>query len=194
MKIARITLYWSSLLVVCIGAVALSWGRDLQGVQRNIALDAVTRATTWNTHEGDVQALTDGQLPDDGDAEPFVWNTKGILVFEWERPLTLERVRLYVGEVGNNYQVRAYRGGRLQDEGAVREPEGEQLALVPVDERLTNQWIEVAIPGNVLADNLEVWTLGPTVFYEIEILVRDDTAVEATSWAQVKAQAVPNSP
>ena len=38
---------------------------------RNIAPDAVTRATIWNSHEGALDVLGDGKVPQDADARPF---------------------------------------------------------------------------------------------------------------------------
>ncbi|MCY3788128.1 MAG: hypothetical protein OXH63_05005, partial [Gemmatimonadetes bacterium] len=80
----------------------------LGAASRNITPDAVTRATIWNSHEGDPDVLGDGKVPQDANALPFIWKTKGILVFAWEEPLQLEKLRIYVGAIGNNYQVRAY--------------------------------------------------------------------------------------
>lgn len=99
-------------------------------------------------------------------------------------------MRIYVGEIGNNYQVRAYLGGRLDPSGALRDPEGERTAFIEENSRVTNQWVEIELPAAVLADNIEVWTLGPTVFYEIEIYRRaaDHSVVRALPWAQLKAQ------
>ena len=156
---------------------------------RNIAPDAVSRATIWNSHVGALVLLQDGKVPpQDVDAQPFTWETKGILVFVWEEPLELEKLRIYVGDIGNNYEVRSYLGGRLDESGTLREPEGERTALVAADSRVVDQWIEVLFPEGTTADNIELWTLGPTVFYEVEIYVRgaDATVVERLSWGRVK--------
>ena len=155
---------------------------------RNITPDAVTRATIWNSHEGDLDVLGDGKVPQDAGALPFTWKTKGILVFAWEEPLQLEKLRVYVGAIGNDYQVRAYLGGRLDETGTLREPEGVQTALIEENARAVNQWIEIYFPPDTMADNLELWTLGPTVFYEVEIHVRspDGTGVEKLSWGKIK--------
>ena len=162
----------------------------LGAASRNIAPDAVTRATIWNSHEGDPDVLGDGMVPQDADALPFTWNTKGILVFAWEKPLQLEKLRIYVGTIGNNYQVRAYLGGRLDETGTLREPEGVQTALIEENARAVNQWVAIYFPPDTTADNLELWTLGPTVFYEVEIYVRspDATTVERLSWGKIKAE------
>ncbi|NKB70266.1 MAG: hypothetical protein GKR89_24615 [Candidatus Latescibacteria bacterium] len=164
----------------------------LQGESRNIGPDAISRATIWNTHSGSLELLNDGQAPPDNtSAEAFTWETKGILIFAWDRPLPVEKVRIFVGEIGNNYQLRTYLGGHLQEDGALREPEGEQTALVEENRRLINQWIEIDLPLGTWADNLELWTLGSTVFYEVEIYARLDeaTALAPLSWGQVKSRA-----
>jgi len=162
----------------------------LGAASRNIAPDAVTRATIWNSHEGDLAVLVDGKVPPDTDALPFTYKTKGILVFAWAEPLQLEKLQIYVGTIGNNYQVRAYLGGHLDETGTLREPEGVQTALREENARAVNQWIEIYFPPDTTADNLELWTLGPTVFYEVEIYVHspDATAVERLSWGKTKAE------
>lgn len=177
--------YFLAALALCLSA---GW---LAAASTNLAPDAVSRATTWNSFEGDLAALYDGRTPDETEARPFTWQTKGILVFAWDEVKTLERVRIYVGEIGNNYQVRAYVGGRLDPTGALREPEGERTALVPNDERRVNTWIEVVLPPDTRADNIEIWTLGATQFYEIEIIAADPaaTAVQRLSWGRVKSAA-----
>ncbi len=175
---------------MCAAVIAL--GSLLYAQSRNVLPDAVTRATEWNDHVGDLELLVDGKVPTlDDDALPFVWNTKGILVFEWPKELSLEQVRIFVGDVGNNYQVRAYRGGRLDESGGLREPEGEQTALVMEDRRLTNQWLEIPLPAGTAADNVELWTLGPTEFYEVEVLAAaSQTSIPSSSWARIKQVAV----
>ncbi len=156
---------------------------------RNITPDAETRATIWNSHEGELDFLGDGKVPQDADALPFTWATKGVLVFAWEKPLRLEKLRIYIGTIGNNYQVRTYLGGRLDETGTLREPEGVQTALIEENARAVDQWIEIYFPPNTRADNLELWTLGPTVFYEVEIYVHspDATAVKRLNWGKIKA-------
>ena len=163
-------------------------GAWLQASSRNLAPDAVSRATTFNSYSGDLVALQDGKYPPQ-EATPFFWQTKGILTFEWQGELPLEKVRIYIGEIGNNFQLRVYRGGHLDDTGTVREPEGERTALLEENSRLTDQWVEIPISEGVLADNLELHALGSVVIYEVEIYVRTgDTAVERLSWGQVKIQ------
>ncbi len=160
----------------------------LQATSRNLAPDALSRATTWNSYTGELAALSDGKYPP-AEADAFFWQTKGILTFSWSEQLPLERIRIFVGDIGNNFQLRAYRGGQLDDTGTVREPEGQRSALLEENSRVTAQWVEIPFPGEVLADNIELHALGSVVIYEVEILVRTgDTAVERLAWGQVKAR------
>lgn len=156
---------------------------------RNLAVDAHTRATTWNEQEGDPAWLTDGLVPPETGARPFFWKTKGILVFAWDEAVEVESVRIRVGAIANDYQVRAYMGGRLQEDGAVRDPPGEQTALVEDFSRAADGWVEIEMPPGARADNLELRTLGPASFFEVEILTPAGTAAGARTWAQVKLEA-----
>lgn len=182
---SRPTLLVWLLLALCLLPRGGAW---LQASSRNLAPDAVSRATTWNSYTGELGALQDGLYPP-GEAPPFFWKTKGILTFEWQGEQPLEKVRIYVGDIGNNFQLRAYRGGHLDDTGTVREPEGERTALLEENSRLTDQWVEIPFSAGVLADNLELHALGSVVLYEVEIYVRTgDTAVERLGWGQLKVQ------
>ena len=155
---------------------------------RNISVDAITRATTYHSHEGDVAVLTDGRLPDGDEATPaFVWNTQGILVFEWSDPLPLIRVRVYAGAIGNDYVIRSFVGGRLNDEGTLREPAGLLTANAEEYSRATNGWTDTVLPEGTVADNIELLALGPIELYDVEILVGvDETAVRSLQWSEVK--------
>ncbi len=161
---------------------------------RNVAVDALTRATTWNEHEGDPAWLTDGLVPPQAGARPFVWKSKGILVFAWDRISEIEGVRIRVGEIANDYQVRTFVGGRLEDEGAVRDPPGEQTARVEDFSRVVNDWVEIGLPAGARADNMELRALGPAHFYEVEILAAAATSVSGRSWAAVKLEAAADYP
>lgn len=160
----------------------------LRAASRNIAPDAVSRATTWNRYEGDLATLHDGKVPPQ-ESQPFAWKTKGVLVFAWPEVLPLEKVRLYVGEQGSNYQVRAFVGGVLDDTGSTRDPEGELTAMVDDHSRAANQWVEIPFPEGTLADNIELWSLGSAIFHEVEIQIRQpDTAVQTLSWGRIKGE------
>ena len=172
-------------------AAALSFAAS-----RNISPDAVSRATTYNSSEGDVAWLSDGEVPPDNpDARAFIWHTKGILAFEWEESLPLERVRIRVGAVDNDYQIRTYLGGRLDESGVVRDPEGERTATLEEHSRTPNVWVEMELLDGTMADNLELRTFGPTDFFEVEIVVRSDvgTAMRGIIWGGVKARLRPEA-
>lgn len=172
-------------LTLCLCPGDSAW---LQASSRNLAPDALSRATTFNSYTGDLLTLEDGKYPPQ-EASPFFWHTKGILIFEWQEELPLEKVRIYVGDIGNNFQLRAYRGGHLDETGTVREPEGERTALLEENSRLTDQWLEIPFAAGVLADNLELRALGSVVIYEVEIYTRTgDTAIERLGWGRIKAQ------
>lgn len=153
---------------------------------RNLASDAVTRATTWNEHDGQIAWLADGLVPPDTTARAFAWHTKGILAFDWGQVLPIAGLRLRVGDIANDYQVRAYLGGHLLDEGASRDPQGEETARVEEFSRVVDGWQEIALPPGTTADNLELRTLGPAQFYEVEIIAADGTPVPQITWASVK--------
>ena len=173
--------WWAGLLLLALFLPAAAG--------RNLAVDAHTRATTWNDHEGDPAWLSDGLFPPAAEARPFTWKTKGILVFEWGEAVEVERVRIRVGAVANDYQVRAFVGGRLEEEGAAREPPGEQTARAEDYSRTVDGWVEIVLPPDTRADNLELRTLGPASFFEVEILTAAATSVRGRNWAAVKLEA-----
>lgn len=172
------------LLITCL-MLGEGW---VQAASRNLAPDALSRATIWNSYTGELAALNDGLVPP-GEAAVFFWHTKGILTFSWEGEVPLEKVRLYVGEIGNDFQLRCYRGGQLDETGAVREPEGQRTGLVEDHSRLVNAWVEIPFAEGVVADNIEVRSLGSVEIYEVEIYARTGgTPVEPLSWGQAKAR------
>lgn len=178
------------MLTICCRTVALIGllltASLVLAASHNLAPDAVSRATTWNEHIGEVGWLTDGLQPPDEEAQVFEWATKGVLAFAWDTVQPIDRVRIRVGDVANDYQLRAFVGGHLQDEGATREPPGEETARVQDTSRVLNGWQEIVLPEGTMADNLELRTFGPTRFFEIEILTPENTAVTAVPWAAVK--------
>lgn len=169
-------------LPLALAAAALSLAAG-----RNLAVDAVTRATTWNEHDGDVAWLADGLVPSDTTARAFAWNSKGVLAFSWTGVQPVARVRLRVGAIANDYQVRAYSGGVLQDDGATRDPQGDEMARVEDFTRVVDGWQEIALPPGTMADNLELRALGPARFYEVEIIAGDGTPVPEITWASIKS-------
>jgi len=146
----------------------------LYGYPVDITHDAVTRATTWNEHSGEVVALTDGKHPENSaDPDAFVWQNKGILVFEFPAPAVIAQVRVYVGDEAGGYILRAYLGGRTNEDGAGRNPYGEREATVENAEYITNGWTALNLPTDTVADNLELVTIGAAAFFEVQILSED---------------------
>ena len=183
-------------VVLSLAALAAVWGAlsALQAASRNLAPDAVSRASTWNEHTGDVAWLTDGLIPpsEQEAARPFVWSSKGMLAFEWDQVLPIAQVRVCVGAADSDFEVRTYVGGRLQEDGSTRDPQGERTATVADHSGASNTWIVFDLPAGTQADNLELKTQGPTEIYEVEILADlgpDVTAVRGSSWGRIKAAA-----
>ena len=172
------------------------WGAlsILGAASRNVAPDAISRASTWNEHQGQVAWLTDGLVPtsEDQTAQPFVWSSKGMLAFEWNQVLAITQVRVYVGDADSDFEVRTYIGGQLSEDGATRDPQGERTATVADNSGAAHTWIVFDMPAGTQADNLELKTQGPTEIYEVEILTDsgpDATALRGDSWGRIKAKA-----
>ena len=173
-------------LVICL--VAAGWVR---ATGRNIAPDAVTRATTgYNEYEGALAHLTDGEHPDNA-PEPgaFTWPNKGNLIFQFDRPLRIEGLRLYVGDDAGAYQVRAYVGAEYSAEGQTTLDGAVVLADAHNFDFRKNDWTELLFAEAVETDYLELATESGAVFYEIEILSSVDavSAVRGASWGHAKA-------
>lgn len=168
--------------------VVLSMAVGLAGsALRNMAPDAVTRATTYNVYEGEVSALTDGKYPgNDENPASFRWLSKGILAIELPEPVELREFRVYVGREAGGYKVKAYLGGKLSLEGLGRSPEGKLVAEVEDASYATDSWVVMKFPPGTVADNLEFWDFGPAEFYEIQIIVASEV-VGGTTWGRVKA-------
>ena len=158
------------------------------GERSNLMPDAVTRATTWNAQAGDIQALWDGEHPDNA-ASPnfFQWNSKGIIAIEFPEPVELSEFRAYMGNESGSHVLRLYLGGRLKDDGGGREPQGELILALDVPAFVTDGWVSLPLVEGLPIDNLELVTSGPSVFYEIELLGPEGTSVEDASWGTVKS-------
>ena len=155
---------------------------------RNVAPDAVTRATTYNAYEGDISVLTDGEYPGNcPNPQSFTWLSKGILAIELPDSVELREFRVFVGEDAGSYKVRAYLGGKLNPEGVGRSPEGKLVAEVEDASYAKNSWVVMKFPPGTVADNMEFWDFGPAEFYEIQIIVASGEAVEEKTWGRVKA-------
>ncbi|SVC26074.1 uncharacterized protein METZ01_LOCUS278928, partial [marine metagenome] len=82
----------------------------------------------------------------------------------------------------------------LQNEGATRDPEGEQTARVDDRSRVVGGWQEIVMPPGTEPDNLELRNLGPAQFFEIEILTPESAAVTGILGAgEVDARFAPPS-
>ena len=181
-------------LILLATVVAGMWGAlsALDAASRNIAPDAVSRASTWNEHTGEVSWLTDGLVPTSQDqpAQPFVWSSKGMLAFEWDQVLPITQVRVCVGTADSDFEVRTYIGGHLSEDGSTRDPQGERTATVADDSGASNTWIVFDMPSGTQADNLELKTQGAAELYEVEILSDQGstpTAVGHGTWGRIKA-------
>ncbi len=152
----------------------------------NLAPDAMTRATTYHAHTGSVTHLVDGIVPPTAGALPFEWNSEGVLVFDWGRVESLARIRLRIGAIANDYGVRTFIDGHLQDEGTTRDPEGELTASVTDVSRVVDDWQVITLPQGTTADNLELHSFGAVQLYEVEILTATGTAISPTPWVQIK--------
>jgi hypothetical protein len=175
-------------LLICF--LAAGWVR---ATGRNIAPDAVTRATTgYNEYEGELAYLTDGEYP--GNApEPgaFTWPNKGNLIFQFDRPLRIDGLRLYVGDDAGAYQVMAYSGAEYSVEGQTVLDGAVVLTDAHNFDFRKNNWTELLFAEAVETDYLELATESGAVFHEIEILSSADavSAVRGTSWGRAKAPA-----
>jgi hypothetical protein len=164
---------------------AFSWA---YGARRNWTPDAVTRATTWNEYQGDLSALFDGKYPgNEGSPAFFLWEGKGVLLFDFPEPVALAQFRVYVGAQSGFYTLRAYLGGHASGDGVGREPWGELKERVENGEMLTNQWVTFALPPSTVVDNLEFSAIGTSEYYEIELLGPEETPVRDARWGSIKA-------
>lgn len=171
---------WSSSGVVLI-VISLAFASG-----HNMTPDAVTRATDWNEYEGDLSVLADGKHPENSaDPAVFIWPVKGILIFEFEHPVELVQVRIYVGEESGGYILSAYLGGHAEDSGG-RFPEGDLIANIENAEYVTDGWTVLDLPPGTVVDNLELSTIGEAYFYEIELLGPEPTSIEPMTWGRVK--------
>lgn len=166
--------------------LGLTIAARLTGAGPNLATDAVTRATTYHTHTGDVSVLVDGIVPPAAGAVAFEWPTQGVLAFDWGEAATIAAIRLRVGHVANDYAVRTFVGGHLLDEGTTRDPEGQLTASVLDLSRGIDTWVQIDLPADTRADNLELHSLGPVQLYEVEILPISASPVTPPGWARVK--------
>ena len=149
--------------------------------------DAVTRATTWNSYEGELSFLTDSETPENNpNAGVFTWPEKGIIVMEFPQATHIGQVRIYTGDNASSLQIGVYLGGRRMDDGGGRDPEGEQKFFHTFTDVGANEWFSHVFTEALEADNLEIHCSGRTDIYEIEINSPEGIGVESTIWSNVK--------
>ena len=151
-------------------------GCYLLGGSVNIAPDAVTRATQgYNEYEGEIGHLVDGLYPGNGRmGEPFIWPGKGNLTFQFEQLQLVAGLRLFVGADGGVYEVTAYQGAYLDEEGQIETSQARVVGEAVNFELVENSWVELEFEGPVEADFLELATESGAIFYEVEILTSSD--------------------
>ncbi|MEW6749615.1 MAG: hypothetical protein AB1505_01380 [Candidatus Latescibacterota bacterium] len=175
---------------VTAGGVLVAAG--LWAASANIAPDATTHATQgYNVYEGDVAVLTDGLYPGNAaDPGTFTWASKGNLVFQFEAPRTIERLRLFVGEDAGRYVAVAYRGAVFSEGGQTDASAAEFVADAIDLSMAQNTWVELVFPAGTQADYLELSTESGATFYEVEILGVDGegTPVLPASWGTLKRE------
>ncbi len=142
----------------------------------NIAPDAVTRATQgYNEFVGDIDDLVDGRYPEDGsEGEPFVWPGKGNLTFQFDQLERVAGLRLYVGADAGVYEVTAYQGAYLDEEGQIETSQARAVGSAVDFELVENAWVELKFDEPVEADFFELATESSAIFYEVEILIPGD--------------------
>ena len=173
---------------ILVGIAGAGWVR---AAGPNIAVDAVTRATTgYNQYQGKLADLTDGADPDNAsDPGAFRWPNKGDLIFQFNHPRRVDGVRIYVGEDAGAYQVTAYLGAEYGRNGQTVLENAVILAKAHDFSFRKHGWTDLLFAESVETDYLELATESGAVFYEIQILgsgkVR--SSVDRTSWGHIKA-------
>jgi len=166
-------------------------GAWLDADQRNIAPDAVTRASTGHrTYRGKLSFLTDGEHPGNSEAPgAFAWPSNGNLSFEFDQTRPISSLRIYVGEDAGQYWLTAYHGVPQGQTGQPPAADAGVVADTSALDQLENTWVEMRLPPGTEADYITVWTESSAIFYEIEILVpeNDPSVVKPESWGAVKA-------
>ena len=141
----------------------------------NVAPDAVTRATQgYNDYEGKIGHLVDGLYPGNGSGKPFIWPGKGDLTFQFEQLQLVAGLRLFVGADGGVYEVTAYQGAYLGEDGQTEADQARVVGEAVNFELAENAWVELKFEAPVEADYFELATESSAIFYEVEILIPND--------------------
>lgn len=168
--------------LICLAALC-----SVAAAQTDLTVDATTRATTLNPHEGVVASLTDGvTLEDDENAASMMWGGVGLLVAEWDEPVHVAKVRIFLGLM-ERYGFYGYQGGGFTDTGTridVETPAYSREGLAPLDE---NIWWDLEADAQTAVDNVALSVVGTTVLYEIQFLGPDGTVIQPSSLGLLKA-------
>ena len=176
---------WISVIAITLAAAGAVWA-----LTRNVAPDAVTKATEgYNTYTGELAYLTDGKVPQNDEAPGvFKWANKGFLIFELPYPVSISEVRINVGESSGPYTVTFFLGAKLSADGQTRSPEGVEQGYIANYDYATHQWVSLKPDTPIIADYVQLDTIGSPDIYEMEILAEDNTSVQTTSWGWIRSR------
>ena len=176
---------WIAGLCLILVTIGIVWAPT-----RNVAPDAVTKATQGsNVYWGELVYLTDGKYPGNDDSPGvFQWGNKGIVVFELPEPVPIVEIRVYVGENPASFIATFFLGTRLAADGLSHDPEGERKGYIENYGFLTHQWVSLKSEVSIVADYVELETIGGPEMYEVEILAEDGTSVQLSSWGFIKSR------
>ena len=135
-------------------------------------VDAITKATEFNAHEGSEKYLTDGKYPsNDKNTTYFGIKSKGILSIVLPKPTEVESVRVFFGEKspGVGLIIAGYLGGKLDLKMGERKPDGNMIIMAEQMDVLPNQWNIFNIEGKVV-DNFDLYNYGTATYYEIQVV------------------------
>ena len=79
-----------------------------------------------------------------------------------------------MGADGGVYEVTAYQGAYLDEEGQIETSQARVVGEAVNFELVENSWVELEFEGPVEADFLELATESGAIFYEVEILTSSD--------------------
>ena len=133
-------------------------------------VDAETKATKWNQHQGTEASLTDGKyLTNDKEAKAFILKEKGILGIVLPKPTPVKSVNIFVGDDEPGLILKGFLGGKLDLEMGSRDPEGEFVLNVEMMEVPKNNWVIIDFQGKTV-DNFELYNWGTATYYEVIVV------------------------
>ncbi len=176
--IERVFIRFMSLLIFIVLVVIIGCG-GVSKISKNESavplktVDAETKATKWNQHEGTEASLTDGKYPAiDKEATAFVLKEKGILGIVLTEPTSVKSVNIFVGEDEPGLILKGYLGGKLDLEMGSRDPEGEIVLNIEMMEVPKNDWVVIDFQGKKV-DNFELYNWGTATYYELIVVPTD---------------------